>query len=96
MDAKRLIQAIEDAEFTPRSYSGRGMYGRTCVGFTADGSPFQAAVALSLALQDDGLIPELESLHSATDAMGFGIIIYFPGVPWPDEDEDEDEDEDAA
>jgi hypothetical protein len=32
VDAILLCEAIEEAGYSPRSYSGRAMYGRDCVG----------------------------------------------------------------
>lgn len=38
MNSERLIELIEEAGYEPREYSGRGMYGKYCVGFTTDDS----------------------------------------------------------
>jgi len=32
LTSEKLIEAIEDAGYEARSYSGRGMYGKCCVG----------------------------------------------------------------
>lgn len=85
-----------DEDDVRTGYSGRGMYGKTCVGFDLDGS--SALLALGAALA--AVFPnEYEDfIHRArTDGMGRGIIVYFPGIETDavesDEDEEEDEDE---
>lgn len=97
MDADILIQAIEDADYVARDYSGRNMYGKRCVGFTCD-DLFAAGVKLTLAVDEEHR-EELAELYSQTDSMGrYEIILYFPGVAWPEGryHDEEDEDEDAA
>jgi hypothetical protein len=73
-------------------YSGRGMYGNTCLGIVlGDGvTPIQVGVALVEALTADS--DDQDSVESAwqtantiagrarMDSMGLGSIVYFPGV----------------
>jgi hypothetical protein len=75
-----------DLEFEVRKYSGRGMYGKNCVGFTTD-RPHDLLIALVMILKDlsddatyDDL-PYADDLFGnvATDSMGLSSIIYFPG-----------------
>ena len=96
MDAITLIRALESLDLSARSYSGRGMYGRNCVGVTlgrnSEYTEFGLGVALALALGE-----EAADLQARTDSMGLGSIVYFPNVRWPEgrKDSDEsDEDED--
>lgn len=77
MDPITLIRALETAGFEPMSYSGRGMYGRQCVGVSAE-SPFEVGVALGLALGE-----EARDLRVASDTLGRDTVLYFPGVAWP-------------
>ena len=100
-----LQQIIDDSEgFTSRSYSGRGMYGKTCLGveLNRDNTLGGFLAALVWGAEDNSrhLMDDLaEGLRSAqTDSMGLGQILYFPNVPYTDEDdedsgEDSDEDE---
>lgn len=71
MNATKLIDAIKAAGLRPRSYSGRGMFGRHCVG-----------VSLRSISEADGL----PLRGSATDSLGLGIILYWPGAKWPEEE----------
>jgi hypothetical protein len=94
MDPITLIRAIENAGYEARSYTGRGMYGRQCVGVEIDrhGSEFMLGVRLGLTLGEDA-----EDLSPVSDSMGLGLIVYFPKVAWPAgeketvEEEDDDE-----
>ena len=107
MDAERLISILEDAGYEARSYSGHGMYGAEYVGVVTSGVGFRLGAELAksaayLAEEGDALeaLDELAELSVSTDSMGHDMIVYFPGVAWPEglaSDEDEDEDEaDAA
>ncbi len=71
--AIRAIQKLEGEDFEPRSYSGRGMYGRYCVGVSID-DYFDAQ--------------EVKKLISGSrmDNLGMGYIVYWPGLTWPAED----------
>lgn len=72
-------QAIESANYGPRDYSGRGMYGKSCLAFTINegGSPFKAAaeiVEAAFCLFHDSLPEELEGLtceEFLADVVGF-------------------------
>lgn len=103
MDAKRLIELLEDAECEPRSYGGRGMYGRQCVAVVPDSNSSEGHVAALTMLyaESDEERQDLVTIWSGvrSDSMGRGIVIYFPNIEWPadavvsrrQEDEDDDE-----
>ncbi len=74
-----VLQRTEpDAELRS-DYSGRGMYGRTCLGFVVRNPQIiGAAVAIGLACTD---IDPVEMMsHAARDSMGRDFIIYFPEI----------------
>lgn len=89
MDTVWLLNIIGAAGHDARSYSGRGMYGKRCVGVTIDGS-------LLGFLAD--LVEECEDTHDGailmraaqTDQMGRGTIVYWPRAEWLDEDDEEE------
>lgn len=60
-------------------YSGRGMYGKTCIGFdlnhASDAMYLGAAIAQVMGLEGALLVG-----RARQDSMGLGIIVYFPGV----------------
>jgi hypothetical protein len=71
-------------------YGGRGMYGKTCVGYTGE-YPFVFAAVLAKLLttqQDeddemdaDTLIDVIEGMPDVSiDSMGRGTIYYWPGI----------------
>jgi hypothetical protein len=82
MDAKRLIEIIDATNHDARSYSGRGMFGKQCVGVTVDDGVFEWIA---------GAIEECEDVEEAawlvrmvkTDDMGRGKILYWPRLDWP-------------
>jgi len=65
---------------TRRAYSGRGMYGKECIGFVTD-EPMALAMALTVVLidlEDTADVPEWSDLTVRTDSMGLSSILYFP------------------
>jgi len=91
-----LAVLLEDAEIDERAarwdYSGRGMYGRTCFGFTGNVRTLaafftQLGFAAGQKVAEDGSrCDELETLidvlagELTTDSMGLDTIFYFPRV----------------
>lgn len=84
--------ACENAELSVRSYSGRGMYGRTCLGVTLGGDIGNAVADIFLAMAHTASPSDMEEVADAfrgmqTDSMGRGTIMYFPGIEFSDSDE---------
>jgi hypothetical protein len=91
---KTLLQeALESAGYDCQSYSGRGMYGSTCLGVTLDASG-KLGVMIS-DLLDNLTEEQLDDLHQisngfrrmAWDSMGLGMIVYFPEVEYGGEED---------
>lgn len=73
---------------SPRGdYSGRGMYGATCVGIVMNPSDLLTLGANISALDDQELRVWLMNRYS-TDSMGYDTIVYWPGVTCDDSPED--------
>lgn len=80
---------IDIEEDVRTDYSGRGMYGRTCLGYTGGSLvEFVAAVALVL-VEDDPhadddawtLLEKIAEIGDGyEDSMGRGRITYWPGL----------------
>jgi hypothetical protein len=95
MDAEKLIEAIEGAGYEARRYSGRGMFGRHCVGVEVHRNVGEFTMALEIvraamdcAETEDktfAAVDELARLRTSHDALGLNTILYFPGVPWPED-----------
>ena len=88
MIATTLVRLLTGLGHEVRSYSGRGMRGRECVGVVVPGdtSMFTFGVELALAAADIDInvVYNLSKLVSRTDDMGrHNIIVYFPDVDWP-------------
>jgi hypothetical protein len=68
------------------SYSGRGMYGRSCVGFIAEPAIVLAAFASCDAARAGEIDVDLFELANEmrTDSMGYDTITYLPD--WTVED----------
>lgn len=101
MDAKKLIEVIESANYEARWYSGRGMYGKDCVGITIPQGVSQFSVGVELAamfetLGYEDLLEDFTCERVAQDSLGMGSIVYFPNVGWPAADDLEDEDDEPG
>ncbi len=98
----KLVRAMECVGDGPRSYSGRGMYGKKCVGIVTD-DPSDCVLAIVRELMDDcGDIDELRDLvgyldNSSQDSMGRSAIVYWPRIEWQElDDGDNDCDHDGV
>lgn len=82
-------ETIEGFNIDP-SYSGRGMYGKTCLGLSMD--HISDAFQLILMMESPELARELTEFFSecSRDNMGFGTIFYGWDYTWPEEVELED------
>jgi hypothetical protein len=61
-------------------YSGRGMYGKRCVGIVCD-SPMDVVIELCDYLRDNGVESATSALGGTSwDSMGLQSIVYFPNV----------------
>ena len=80
MKAEKLIDIIEMAGYETRTYSGRGMYGKQCVGFVVSSDGIIEAVAEIMIDEDVETQRQLLGLFrtAQTDSMGMNTIVYFP------------------
>lgn len=77
LNTDTLKDAIEYAGYEWREYSGRGMYGRKCVGVTLSDASDLFALGAGLAdYCDEESLPYFP--NPTTDSMGRGIIAYWP------------------
>lgn len=60
------------------NYSGRSMFGRTCVGIVHDINDIAFGVQLAQVFEDEA--EELAN-DARTDSMGRSSITYFPSIP---------------
>ena len=79
---KKFIEALEDAGYDPKPYSGRGMFGKQCVSVSEED-----VTAWDIAHGLWYLVPEDEHLdvpEPRQDSMGLGIVLYWPSYEWPE------------
>jgi len=72
-------------------YSGRGMFGDTCVGITTAPHRLLELGAVISRLVDDEALREELTRNSNTDSMGYDTIVYWARVTCSDVEEDEEE-----
>jgi hypothetical protein len=77
LDSLVSLLDLED-EDVREDYSGRGMYGDTCLGFVTDKSDVRIGIAFAEVFGFDDAWDL--SVNVRTDAMGRSSIVYFPGV----------------
>lgn len=100
-------EAIEDAGYSVFSYSGRGMYGKRCLGIetTRLQNSIQATaeiignLAETCRFDEELEIQDFIEMFSnvCQDSLGLGSVIYFPDIDWDEEwtetDKEKDEDD---
>jgi hypothetical protein len=76
-----MIQALEN-DFDVRAYSGRGMYGEQCVGVDTESVGDLMKVAAMLIDHNACSADDVIALgdKTCTDAMGLGVILYWPSL----------------
>ena len=97
-----LDTSVEDCNFEPYyDYSGRGMYSKSCYGFTIDQftSPADAMLRVICNLAENSTLEPEETLEflqklsksrANQDSMGLGSIVYFQNLEMPDDLEEEE------
>lgn len=93
---KDVKDACESMGYQARSYSGRGMYGRACLGIEVPRGISTSSLAFKLAIElkaigAEDAIDFLMNRDWNQDSMGLGSIIYIPSLSWEDEEESEEE-----
>ena len=64
-----------------RNYSGRGMFGKECIGIVGPLASL-VHVVMHVTLEDPALA--LELLNISHDSMGLDMIFYWPGLQAPE------------
>ena len=87
--AMDLVNLLDDAGLTARSYSGRGMFGELCVSAVVPPEEVMtvgAILAAELIQQDEDKIELLPDLMrgTAVDDMGLDKVVYWPAARWPE------------
>ena len=80
---KHPIQNVAELySLTPRSYSGRGMYGKTCLGVVVENQ--NSFISLIMENIDDENLEDIADkfLGMKIDNIGRDYIIYFPNIEY--------------
>lgn len=98
MDAKAFKDLCDNTGIEVRSYSGRGMYGRKCLGIDTDDVMGTIADLIEAAVDFHNRPVAYNMLAEALrssrqDSMGLGVIIYFPSIAWEDSWDDDSAEE---
>ena len=97
----QLQKLFERAGYNTRSYSGRGMYGKECLGVVLNrdqdlGMIFGDLIDVLARNREDFdqiFIAECFQEGLRTDSLGLGTILYFPRFPYEETEEEEQEEE---
>jgi hypothetical protein len=83
------LEEIENGDFKVRSYSGRGMYGKSCLAIVGDCiNPVEIGYLIyewceSNAEVLHGEVPSLNHISNMhSDSMGLGTVYYWPRIPF--------------
>jgi len=101
MEFKTLCEVIELAGYTTRSYSGRGMNGRQCLGVViehSDPSKVLTDIILDRCQFNGHEAEQLEMIQwlcenlddMRSDSMGHDMIVYWPSIRWEETEDDEE------
>lgn len=77
INSKQLCDALEEAGHEPESYSGRAMYGKTCVSVTVDSDADLWRLSAQLARD-----VSLEVPAPTLDNLGRQVVAYWPTLAW--------------
>jgi hypothetical protein len=90
---QKFIDALLNADYTPKPYSGRGMYGKSCVSVSGGGGDTEQPSAWEIAkeLANERWEGEFYNVpEPRQDQLGLGIVLYWPSYEWPKESVDAD------
>lgn len=74
---KEFCESNEECRYH-QGYSGRGMFGRQCIGIVVEGDVFKQIVRLCDFLHENGIDSAEDALGTiCIDSFGMGKIIYF-------------------
>mgnify|MGYP001578260863 CR=1 FL=1 len=73
---ENLVDKIEYIGYCVQSYSGRGMYGKVCLGVQIDHLPEIFSLGQALYEYEEMSYPSIDNL-------GLNYIVYWPDILWP-------------
>jgi hypothetical protein len=91
MEKSVIQQSLEDMGIETLSYSGRGMYGESCLGFISNLNPLYIGFMLCRADKNED-IDESNFSNIKSDIMGWSTVYYFPNIPYVESEGDSEND----
>lgn len=91
-----ILQDIIKDTYKVTEYSGRGMFGKTCLGVQIEGMNKLGSLLATIIgkIDDSNRVAVVEEICSiTTDSLGKGIIVYFPRVEFCKSDDEDSFDE---
>lgn len=95
-DKSSLQLALEACDYSTSSYSGRGMYGKTCLATVTSDPPWRVTARTVAAYVDlfhgpdgstEGVTEFAEEVSEArTDSMGMELVVYWPEIEYVGEE----------
>jgi len=103
MKFQELCELFEECGYSVRSYSGRAMYNRQCLGVESDNDN-NMVIELIQDICDNGGGTDSDKLckiqdvcellrNCRTDSMGRGMITYWPEIEWENFDSEDSDDD---
>ena len=88
-----LQEIAERNGMETRSYSGRGMYGKECLGIVCDLREL-CQLMIDYGSSSNGYTPEIPRINE--DSLGLNAIYYFPTIKFEEDIEEDPEDWEEA
>lgn len=86
MNNERFIELLEEAGYSHRAYSGRGMFGEYCIGARGDAADMLSDILVYCEITNEERV-EVAGIfqNKRTDDLGLGTIVYFPSMKWEEQ-----------
>lgn len=95
VEVEMFVDAADAVGVGIMSYSGRGMFGATCLCVVLTASQIGPSVTMrltiELAARSASLADIIANAKAETDQLGLGSVLYWPGIAAIEDDDDSDE-----
>ena len=79
-----LQERLEQLGYRPCAYSGRGMFGKECLGIVIPN--IQSLFSLGIDIGEHREDGDESPGNPKTDNIGYNIVAYWPSIPYEKED----------
>lgn len=94
-----ICEILRNSDLKPFSYSGRGMYGKRCIGVSiSNSSPLPFLIQLCSDINNaeyevEEIIDRNKIKH---DSLGYDLVVYFTDLDWDDRYDGDDSEDDYS